>query len=511
MSAASLGSKVTTGFGVMMALILLGSAASVRSIESLGGSLDTAVNQTTRKLEMIGEIKTAATALRTGQRGVILYSMMKQPQRTADAERQFNESAGQIVRLLGELRPLLVTETGKESVRQIESSLGAWSGIFQSVAAVCRRGDYDDELRRLVDQSFTLAGQIDASAEALARAQRELLNQASQSAASITSLAKMSNAALLCLSLAAGGVVLLVVRRAAGRLREIATQLSLGADQVSGAAATVSHASQSLAQGSTEQAAAIQETSASAEQVMSMAERNSENATQGVRQVARVTLEIGQANSALEKMLRSINEINTSGDKIAHIIRVIDDIAFQTNILALNAAVEAARAGESGLGFAVVADEVRNLAQRCAQAAKDTAVLIEESVNRSRQGKDRVEEVAKATKAIDEGAATVKTLVDEVGAGSQEQTRGLALIRKAITDMQAVTQQTAASSEEGAAASEELAAQANSLRELAAALQSMVSGAAAASFHSRSRRQPVRGEGRYREEKSRFALAGGRG
>jgi methyl-accepting chemotaxis protein/methyl-accepting chemotaxis protein-1 (serine sensor receptor) len=155
---------------------------------------------------------------------------------------------------------------------------------------------------------------------------------------------------------------------------------------------------------------------------------------------------------------------------------VIDEIAFQTNILALNAAVEAARAGEAGMGFAVVADEVRNLAQRCAQAAKDTAALIEESIVKSNDGKNKVDQVAVAIRAITEESAKVKTLVDEVSLGSQEQTRGIEQVAKALTQMEQVTQQSAANAEESAAAAEELTAQASTLMEVVHQLSSMVGG-----------------------------------
>jgi methyl-accepting chemotaxis protein/methyl-accepting chemotaxis protein-1 (serine sensor receptor) len=161
---------------------------------------------------------------------------------------------------------------------------------------------------------------------------------------------------------------------------------------------------------------------------------------------------------------------------VAKIIKVLDEIAFQTNILALNAAVEAARAGEAGMGFAVVADEVRNLAQRCAQAAKDTAALIEESIVKSNDGKTKVDQVAVAIRAITEESAKVKTLVDEVSLGSQEQTRGIEQVAKALTQMEQVTQQSAAHAEESAAAAEELTAQASTLMEVVHQLSAMVGG-----------------------------------
>jgi methyl-accepting chemotaxis protein len=169
-------------------------------------------------------------------------------------------------------------------------------------------------------------------------------------------------------------------------------------------------------------------------------------------------------------------EIHSQSDRISKIIKVIDGIAFQTNILALNAAVEAARAGEAGLGFAVVADEVRNLAQRCAQAAKDTATLIEESIAKSNDGKQRVDRVAAAIRTITGESAKVKILSDEVNLGSREQSRCIEQMGKAIAQMEAVTGNTAANAEESAAAAKELDAQSETLKDVAQRLTAMVGG-----------------------------------
>jgi len=275
---------------------------------------------------------------------------------------------------------------------------------------------------------------------------------------------------------ALGGAAFGLGRSIARPIRAGVLQLGHGAKQVTSAAGQVAASAQSLSQGATEQAAALEETSASMEEMASMTRKNAENATEAATLVTGVSRQVANSNAALGQMVGSMAAIKESSNKVAKIIKTIDEIAFQTNILALNAAVEAARAGEAGMGFAVVADEVRNLAQRSAQAAKDTAGLIEESIARSQEGAGKVQEVATAIGAITESVVRVKGIVDEVREASQQQMQGIDQVAQAIAQMEKVTQTTAATAEKSAAASEQLSGQAETSLSVVGELETLIDG-----------------------------------
>lgn len=205
-----------------------------------------------------------------------------------------------------------------------------------------------------------------------------------------------------------------------------------------------------------------------------MTQKNAEDSQSAAGLMNESSLVVVEANHTLAQMEASMHEINASSEKIGKIIKVIDEIAFQTNILALNAAVEAARAGEAGMGFAVVADEVRNLAQRSAQAAKDTAGMIQDSIAKSNEGRLKLEQVSNAIHTITDKITKVKMLVDDVSAGSGEQARGIEEISKAITQIERVTQGSASGAEQAASAGKELTSQAGGLREIVSKLEALV-------------------------------------
>jgi methyl-accepting chemotaxis protein len=258
------------------------------------------------------------------------------------------------------------------------------------------------------------------------------------------------------------------------------------------AANEVARAAQSLSQGATEQAASLEETSASMEEMASMTRQNAENSQTAAALMNDVDGRVQSSNQALADLVSSMKSIQASSQQVAKIIKTIDEIAFQTNILALNAAVEAARAGEAGMGFAVVAGEVRTLAQRSAQAARDTASLIEESIDKVNRGNAKVELVATAITGITGSVSQVKGLVEQVSTASRQQSQGIDQVSQAIAQMEKVTQTTAATAEESAAASEELSAQAEGSMQDVGRLQALVGAVPSAPPPAARRRSTVK-------------------
>ncbi len=256
----------------------------------------------------------------------------------------------------------------------------------------------------------------------------------------------------------------------------ITADLDEGADQVNDAAGQVASASQQLAEGASVQASSLEETSSALEEMAAMTRTNAENSKETNELSCRARNTAHAGDETMKQLNAAMIALNDSSGKISKIIKVIEEIAFQTNLLALNAAVEAARAGEHGKGFAVVADEVRNLAQRCAEAAGETTSLIEDSVNKAREGADVAGEVGKALGAIVGDVTKVTDLVNGIAQASQEQALGVDQINTAVSEMDQVTQQNASGAEESASAAEELSAQAETVKSMVGELVALVGG-----------------------------------
>ena len=259
-------------------------------------------------------------------------------------------------------------------------------------------------------------------------------------------------------------------------LRQLTSSLSGGAEELYTASTQISTASQQLAEGASEQAASLQETSASLEEITSMTKNNADNAHQANQLMGETKSIVKTASASMKQMDQSMREISTAGQEIGNIIKTIDEIAFQTNLLALNAAVEAARAGEAGKGFAVVADEVRNLAQRAAEAAKNTSAMIEDTVRKINDGSQLAKHTFESFEKVTDSSGKVAGLVSEIAAASKEQSQGIDQVNVAISQMDKVTQQNAGNAEQSASASRKLHEQSEGLREVVEDLTRLVGG-----------------------------------
>ena len=270
----------------------------------------------------------------------------------------------------------------------------------------------------------------------------------------------------------------LVVRRLVARpLDAVMHDLSATSQQVNAAASQLLSSSKSLADGACKQAASLEETSSSLVEISSMTKRSNET-SQKVKEASDQTWKAGTAGMAEMRALdTAIGDIKAASDEVAKILKTIDEIAFQTNILALNAAVEAARAGEAGAGFAVVAEEVRNLARRSADAAKETAAKIENSVQCSTRGVQISREVAERLQAIVDRARQVDEHMAGIASDSREQSQGLGQISATVAEMDGVTQANASTAEQSASAAVQLDAQANALVNAVNRLSLLINGA----------------------------------
>lgn len=260
------------------------------------------------------------------------------------------------------------------------------------------------------------------------------------------------------------GMLATAFRSMTENINEVMTNINSASDQVASGSRQVSDSSMSLSQGATEQASSIEELTASIEEIAAQTRQNAANAEKAEEMATSAQKFAEKGNMQMADMLKAMAEINDSSNNISKIIKVIDDIAFQTNILALNAAVEAARAGQHGKGFAVVAEEVRNLAARSASAAKETTAMIEGSIQKVEGGTKIANETAEALNKIVEGVSQATALVGEIASASQEQALGVDQVNQGITQISDVVQTTSATAEETAAASEELSGQADMLK-----------------------------------------------
>ena len=261
-------------------------------------------------------------------------------------------------------------------------------------------------------------------------------------------------------------------------LARVAQHMAGGALQVAAASDQILSSSQALADGASEQAAAVEQISATMEEITAMTRQDAENARQSETLIKEANRVLNATDESMGKLTASMREISTASTETIRIVQTIDEIAFQTNLLALNAAVEAARAGEAGAGFAVVANEVRSLAMRATEAAKNTSELIAGTVHKIKIGSDLVVETNESFHAVSQSIGKMNITVGEIVGSTKEQAIAIGQVNEAITQVDNVTQQNAATAEEAASSSQELNSEVSSMRGTVNELLAMVGGAA---------------------------------
>jgi methyl-accepting chemotaxis protein/methyl-accepting chemotaxis protein-1 (serine sensor receptor) len=487
----TIGRRLFTGVGALITLIVGVAVLALWVGRSLEQRLVHTNDHTVKQLGLALQIETELERLYATQPALIAAGYMNDKALVEGRRLAADEAVSEVNGSLTAFQVEATSDADHQALIDLTSDLQGWTRANDEITKLVTAGNVAEAAKASVRSGDEYKRKSRAATDEVVGREQEELQADLETVKDRTASVRTMVFGGVLLSLVVAG---LAVRSMIGANRTLWTQsqeLREGTEHVVAAAGQVATSAQGLSQASTHQAASLQETSASMEEMASMTRKNAENAVQAAELATDVALQVRNANNALHAMVTSMTAIRDSSNKVAKIIKVIDEIAFQTNILALNAAVEAARAGEAGMGFAVVAGEVRNLAQRSAQAAKDTASLLEESIARSQEGAGRVEEVAHSISAITENVARVKGMVEEVRHASTQQAQGIDQVTQAIAQMESVTQTTAATAEESAAASEELNAQAEQSMAAVRRLEVLVNGQTTSAGVTRARK-PVR-------------------
>jgi len=469
-----LGTKLGMGFGVVLLFLVVIVGLGVNRVNLLNTHLDEIVNDRNPKLIWAYELNDGVVEIFLAVRNMALNQDAKFLQEEKARMEKIRTGYGE---KLANLEKTISSEKGKALLAAIKGSIDqARDKANKSITlALDRKADEFREV--LFNEVRPVQEKLANEILALVNYQVELGKRGGEEASKAASQTRSFLFLLGGGAVILGGLIAFFLTRGITRpINLIIASLNAGAEQVSSAAMQVSSAGQSLAQGASEQAASLEETSSSMEEMASMTRTNAGNANEANSLMNESGRVVEQANQSMTELIQSMKDVSVASEETAKIIKTIDEIAFQTNLLALNAAVEAARAGEAGAGFAVVADEVRNLAMRAAEAAKNTADLIEGTVNKVKGGSELVGRTAEAFSQVASSSTKMKELVEEIAAASTEQSQGADQINKAINEMNQVTQQVAANAEESASAAEELNAQSEQMKGYVEDLVALVGG-----------------------------------
>ena len=362
-----------------------------------------------------------------------------------------------------------VTPERAAQSRKLASSVETFSadarGVYSAVLAdpANMTAQTQERMREMASRTEALKTELDRYKEQSSKDLRSQLDSLQQETAKQSSLALIVFAATLVL---ASGIVSLTIRKSiVGPIARVIDGVQQAADQAAEASAQMAASGQVVARDAQDQAAYLQETSASLEQISATTRENANRASDADSVMRKARETVDQATRAVDDLTKSMQAISTSNKEVASVLKSIDEIAFYTNILALNAAVEAARAGEAGAGFSVVADEVRSLAQRAAEAARTSGDIVERTIADVEQGVSFVSTTHEAFHELSTMIVNSSEAVSQIAIASEEQTKGIALIDRAISRMEAVTNNNAANSQQTAESASAMSTQVQKTRD----------------------------------------------
>ncbi|WP_435816176.1 methyl-accepting chemotaxis protein [Achromobacter xylosoxidans] len=498
----SIGTRLSLGFGTVLALLLALTGLSQYELTHIGGINRAITEQTWAKANAINIIDVTT---RANARANLELIVNTDPRTAETLFARIDTNRKTIDQALETLGPLFRTEDERQKLRLLEDVRGRYVKSFQGVGALLKRGERDAARQRLLEETLPLLDGLQDRVIEISRIQSAEMVDAGADSQRVIDNAGMLNLILSGLAIVLGGLfawrvsksitaplaqavsvaetvargdlgqpIQAVTRDETGRLlralHDMQDKLAgavrtirAGSETISSAAGQIAAGNADLSSRTEEQAASLEETAASMEELASTVKQNADNAREA-NQLAASASEVAQRGGAVvSAVVSTMGDISASSRKISEIVSVIDGIAFQTNILALNAAVEAARAGEQGKGFAVVAGEVRSLAQRSAQAAREVKTLIEASASKVAEGAGQAENAGTTMQEVVASVKRVTDIMGEIAAASQEQASGIEQVNRAVAQMDEVTQQNAALVEEAAAAAGSMQDQAHAL------------------------------------------------
>ncbi|MGE8656466.1 MAG: methyl-accepting chemotaxis protein [Achromobacter sp.] len=498
----SIGTRLTLGFGTVLALLLALTGLSQYELTHIGGINQAITEQTWAKANAINIIDVTT---RANARANLELIVNTDPRAAEMLFARIDTNRKAIDQALETLRPLFRTEDERQKLRLLEDVRGRYVQSFQGVGALLKRGERDAARQRLLEETLPLLDNLQDRVSEVSRIQSDEMVDASAASQRVIDGAGNMNLILSGVAIVLGGLfawrvarsitaplalavtvaetvargdlgqpihadsrdetgrLLLALHDMQDKLAGAVRTIRAGAETISSAAGQIAAGNTDLSSRTEEQAASLEETAASMEELASTVKQNADNARQANQLVASASSIAQRGGTVVSAVVSTMGDISASSRKISEIVSVIDGIAFQTNILALNAAVEAARAGEQGKGFAVVAGEVRSLAQRSAQAAREVKTLIEASVSKVAEGATHAENAGTTMQEVVASVQRVTDIMGEIAAASHEQASGIEQVNRAVSQMDEVTQQNAALVEEAAAAAGSMQDQAHAL------------------------------------------------